>query len=233
MAAPLELFTNLPPGLMHKANELVEAVRRLQNPRGDDYFIALRQTAGGTTMALNIERILARIPKRWSSAFAIMGRVTDTGDSMTFTQQVADDSGNWQDTDDADMQDQPFQDANKVTNIPVGEFLPIYVLNYTDGNGDSQTEYWSVWCVGNIRAVKLNQTGGDAGGQTTQCSFTYDAVDRDGNTIASGLSPRWRPLATGTMTAATRGQISYDNGTWTLEVAYETNATYACDEPTS
>lgn len=84
--------------------------------------------------------------------------------------------------------------------------------------------------------VWVTQTGGSAGNQTTQCSFTYSIYPwsdptKAGTPIATGVSMQGngQRIANSTMTAGTIGRARQVSGTWKLlwvdEKFQQTNCT--------
>lgn len=69
--------------------------------------------------------------------------------------------------------------------------------------------------------VALTQTGGANGSKTAAPSYTYTAVDSDGVTMGTGLSPAVRLINKGTVTAATKGLMYQSGGSVTLVLACE------------
>lgn len=79
---------------------------------------------------------------------------------------------------------------------------------------------------GDLFYVALTQTAGSNGNKTAAPSYTYTAVDADGVTMGTGLSPAVRLHDKGTVTAATKGLMYQSGGTVTLVLALEVkNAT--------
>ena len=81
--------------------------------------------------------------------------------------------------------------------------------------------------------IKLTQTGGTAGDDTTQCSFTYTVDDMNDNEIATGVNPATgvhfaqRPTV-GFRIAATAGVATYDTGELVILMTNEIDDLEAC-----
>jgi len=82
--------------------------------------------------------------------------------------------------------------------------------------------------------IKLTQTGGTAGDDTTQCSFTYTVDDMNDNEIATGVNPATgvhfaqRPTV-GFRIAATAGVATYDTGELVILMTNEIDDAEACE----
>jgi hypothetical protein len=76
--------------------------------------------------------------------------------------------------------------------------------------------------------VTLAQTGGLNGNKTTPASWVYTAVDLDGVTVGTNLSPE-RARENGTRSAATMGTGYFNTaGTFVLAEAWEPHGTGSC-----
>ena len=81
--------------------------------------------------------------------------------------------------------------------------------------------------------IKLTQTGGTAGDDTTQCSFTYTVDDMNDNEIATGVNPATgvhfaqRPTV-GFRIAATAGVATYETGELVILMTNEIDDLEAC-----
>lgn len=80
--------------------------------------------------------------------------------------------------------------------------------------------------------VKVTQTGGSAGDDTTPCSFTYTVKSLDGETLKTGASPVLRRTSVGAYSAPsadTYGQAFWDeNGDVQLYDANEVPLVEVC-----
>lgn len=69
----LSYFSGGRDGVRDKLNQLVDAVNALQKIRGDEIFISVRHGSNGTTVGLNIDQVLPRIPKTHPGDSFIVG----------------------------------------------------------------------------------------------------------------------------------------------------------------
>lgn len=97
----IDRFSGGSDGVRDKLNQLVDAVNMLMRIRGDESFIAVNNTGplGGITVALNIGRVMERVPRLLNQGtFPVLVR-KDGGDAgglsakCTFTYSVYDLSG--------------------------------------------------------------------------------------------------------------------------------------------
>ena len=82
-----------------KLNQLVDEANSLAALRGDEQFIAVRKGPGGTTIALNLANVLARIPKTPLGIFPVTvkkdgGSAGSKSTLCSFTYTVMDLLGN-------------------------------------------------------------------------------------------------------------------------------------------
>lgn len=87
-----------------------------------------------------------------------------------------------------------------------------------DGSGGQVPIYFTDSIpLGVTFLIKLTQTGGSAGDESTQCSFTYTVLTYDDVELATGVDPTADPHqptrdAVGSYVAATRGTAAYIPG---------------------
>ncbi len=81
--------------------------------------------------------------------------------------------------------------------------------------------------------VRLTQTGGSAGDDVTECSFTYTLKTFDNETTlatATGMTGHGQRTPIGAMTAGSVGSAVKSGGTWYLIWADEQPTTFLCVE---
>src|SRR4051794_38440821 len=82
-----------------KLNHIVDESNQLAGLRGDEQFISVRKGPGGTTVALNINNVMARMPKGAIDYFPVTvikdgGSAGDGSTQCSFTYTVMDILGN-------------------------------------------------------------------------------------------------------------------------------------------
>lgn len=210
-----------PAGFVPKANEQIDAIERaiVNAPRGP-----VQQFPQGTGVTLRTFRITA---------------ATQDGENNRYTytakrsEKTAAGYDGW--TDHAtDTQDYTLyslvEDAGEAS-APLKTDALVYAKR--EGvPGQSEPEWWivgSASAVSGLFPVTLSQTGGSAGSDTTQCTFTYTATSLDGVQLGTSLSPDKPRASLGAYVAATKG-VGYfaSDGTFTLAEAYEAPDPEAC-----
>lgn len=142
----------------------------------------------------------------WSNVqdTAIVGKVTATGDTMTFTQQIMDTDGNFT---DGVLTDQPFTDINGLTGIPVGLYVDIIPFYYLDEDGDPQVSYYSDQVAGTFNSPENLGNSGTA----TPDTLTFDITDQDPNDGVTIVTSR------GPFYDTTTGVLNRLDRTWTFD----------------
>src|SRR5690606_20518223 len=90
MSNEIDSFSGGSPSARDKLNALVQQVNFLMQTRGDEQYISVRRGTGGMTVSLNMDAVLARIPKRSTQEAAgirVVSLVSDGGENggPTFT----------------------------------------------------------------------------------------------------------------------------------------------------
>ncbi len=210
-----------------KINQSIKQTNQLETLRGDEQFITVRKGPGGATVALNINNVLARIPKAPLGLFVVTvledgGAAGDASTQCSFTYTVKDILGNT-------MQ-------KNATGTAATGMTPEFNLRSTTGactkapdNSEAIAFYDGtnlvLWMTlesrdpaaavvqSGIRKVYLDWSGaGSDGDGTTAATWTYDvyADSGHGTLLASAQAPDAPRVLPSVNTKATLGLGDFD-----------------------
>ena len=113
------------------------------------------------------------------------------GGDYSWKRQVFDGTSNLGDPSTARTGTENAQEAHGLKGVPVGTRVWMRFLGY-DGSGNARYIFHAL-SYGTMIALDLTQTGGSAGDDTTQCSYTYTVATLGGINLATVVNPTASP----------------------------------------